>query len=99
MAQLPFPYPCELRALDGTVLGTFFAAVWPARSSRSGDSGEVFDHTGEAPVAQAAALVEQNRTLAVLSGPMAGEYRVVTATPQPFMPSCDLELVRVRSGG
>ena len=100
MPSLPFLYRVELREQGGAVVATFSASIWPATRSASDRAGEVFDHTGEAPVAHAAALAVANRSLVPLSGPFAGqEIKIVAATAQTFMPSCDFELRRVKPTG
>lgn len=96
MAQLPFLYDAELREMDETVVMQLSCSVWPAERQRDTTAGEAYDHTGEAPYAARDELVApKNRRLVVTRGPLAGTYRIVGATPQPFTRHVGLELIRV----
>lgn len=95
MAQLPFLYDAEVRDQADSLVERVSCSVWPAERQRDETSGEVFDHTGEAPLRAGDALRGPNRRLVVLNGPLAGRYSVSGATPQPFTQHVGLELLRV----
>lgn len=64
-------------------------SVWPARASHNSATGRHHTHGGEADLAFAEALRVANRSLTV-----DGEtYKIVGATPMPFMRHVVLELL------
>lgn len=99
MAQLPFLYDAEVRDQADALVERVSCSVWPAERQRDELSGEVFDHTGEAPLCAADALSGPNRRLVVMNGPLAGRYSIVGATPQLFTRHVGLELNRVSPVG
>lgn len=92
MRSLPFPYDATLCERDGTEVEPVRCAVWPARGSNDGPRGRHHDHTGEAPLAAGGPLSVPNRVLRLDDGPMAGEYVILNAISQAFVPHVQLEL-------
>lgn len=90
--SLPFPYDATLCERDGTEVAQLRCAVWPARGTTNADRGRHHDHTGEAPLAARDALRQPNRVLRLDDGPMAGQYVILSAIGQPFVPHVQLEL-------
>lgn len=95
---LPYLYDAELVDPGAVHVADLHVSVWPASSQASNDAGEHFSHTGEAP-AEAEPLLTHNRSLVIATGQMAGSYKIVGATLQPFVPHVGLELLRTDAGG
>ena len=90
-ATLPFLSVGVVTTLGGDVtVGALPCSVWPATSSSSGDAGHHHSHTGEAELDFADELQIPNRVL-VVDGV---SYRIVSATPNYFLPHVVLELNR-----
>lgn len=90
---LPFLYAATVTDAQGQLLAEGVPCmVWPASATGPGRAGRNHTHTGEAHAAFAGVLTGPNVRLAIATGDMAGEYTVVTAIEQPFVPHVQLEL-------
>lgn len=98
MRPLPYLYDAELVDPGDLHVADLHVSVWPASGQESNDAGEHFTHTGEAPP-DVKPLLTHNRSLIIATGEMAGRYKIVGATSQPFIPHVGLELLRTDAGG
>lgn len=92
MTTLPYTATAALTEQGGAAVAGAEAipcSIWPATASRNSATGRQHTHGGEAALEHAAALRVPNRTLTA-----DGEtYRIVAATPMPYVPHVVLELL------